>query len=142
MVKQPLDFPPLRDHTQKLRDTQVFLLQMLVRRQTYPKDETAYNVLAAKGHSWDKTVVVPLSVISGDPLFRVNDDWTATGFQARLVGKPIPKPASSSVDSMLCAHGNRRATWHAILDCGQVTPAQVLVGGMSLVMLILSVTQI
>lgn len=69
-------------------------------------------------------MAAPLSKIAEDPLFSVDDEWTVPGFQERLAGKNIPRPKSTSVASMLCAHGNRRVTWHAIMDCGQITSAQ------------------
>jgi len=104
---------------------QVFLLQAILRGQQYPRTRAAYDVLAAAGQPWDKLVAAPLARIDEDPLFRVAEGWALPGFQERLAGKKIPLPRATSVESMLCAHGNRRVTWHAIFECGEVTAKQV-----------------
>lgn len=106
---------------------QVFLLQALLRSECYPATQKAYDALSKAGRPWDKLVVAPLARIDEDPLFRVDGDWLATGFQKQLAGQKVPRPHSTSVESMICAYGNRRVTWHAILDCGQITMTQASV---------------
>ena len=102
----------------------MYLLQALLRSERYPKTQHIYNALAKAGLHWDKLIVAPLVRIAADPLFIVDEEWTSPGFQRKLSGKRVPRPKRASVESMLCAHGNRRVTWHAILDCGEITPTQ------------------
>ncbi|CAN0411321.1 unnamed protein product, partial [Hapterophycus canaliculatus] len=75
---------------------------------------------------WDKLIAAPLARIAEDPLFRVAEEWTVPRFQEPLAGKKVPLPQCTSVESMLCAHGNRRVTWHAIFECGEITSKQIL----------------
>lgn len=118
LATPPLDLDPLRL-------TQVFLLQALLRGTRYPKSRELYDALSAAGRPWDTSIAAPLARVAQDPLFRVDPEWTVSGFQEKLAGRRVPRPAPVSVEAMLCAHGNTRSTWHAILDCGQITPAQV-----------------
>lgn len=104
---------------------QVFLLQALLRGNSYPRTRIVFDALAEAGKPWDLLVAAPLARIEEDPLFRVDEGWTLPQFQPRLAGMRIPMPRATSVESMLCAHGNRRATWHAIFECGEITSRQV-----------------
>lgn len=104
---------------------QVFLLQALLRGNSYPRTQAAFDSLAKDGKSWDKLIAAPLARIAEDPLFRVDGEWTLPQFQRRLAGMRIPMPRATSVESMLCAHGNRRVTWRAIFECGEITSRQV-----------------
>lgn len=104
---------------------QGFLLQALLRRHKYPPTQMAYDALTKAGKPWDKLIAAPLACISEDPLFRVADAWTLPSFQEQLAGQPIPLPQCNSVESTLCAHGNRRATWDVIFECGEITSRQV-----------------
>ncbi|CAM9911654.1 unnamed protein product [Scytosiphon promiscuus] len=113
----------------------VFLLQALLRGQPYPRDQAAFDALADAGKPWDKLIAAPLARIGEDPLFRVADEWTVPVFQETLAGKKIPLPQCTSVESMLCAHGNRRITWHAIFECGEITSKQILRNLVSLIMM-------
>lgn len=103
----------------------VFLLQALLRGERYPRTQAAYDALAKAGKPWHELIASPLARIAEDPLFRVADEWTAPGFQESLAGAKMPLPRCTSVESMLCAHGNRRVTWHAIFECGEITSRQV-----------------
>eukprot|EP00752_Nemacystus_decipiens_P008322 g7437.t1 len=113
----------------------VFLLQALLRGNRYPPTQAAFAALAKAGQPWDKLIAAPLARIAEDPLFRVDGEWTLPQFQPRLAGVRIPMPRATSVECMLCAHGNRRATWHAIFDCGEITSRQILRNVVSLAMM-------
>ncbi|CBJ28634.1 conserved unknown protein [Ectocarpus siliculosus] len=113
----------------------VFLLQALLRGERYPRTQAAYDALAKAGKPWHELIAAPLARIAEDPLFRVADEWTAPGFQESLAGAKIPLPRCTSVESMLCAHGNRRVTWHAIFECGEVTSRQILRNVVNLAMI-------
>lgn len=110
---------------------QVFLLQALLRGQQYPRNRAAYDALAKAGKPWDKLVAAPLARVAEDPLFRVAEEWTLPQFQKKLAGKKISLPRATSVESMLCTHGNRRATWYAIFECGEITSRQVRRGALN-----------
>lgn len=106
---------------------QVFLLQALLRGHPYPRTQAAFDALAKAGKPWVKFIAAPLVRIADDPLFRVYDEWMLPQFQPQLAGKKVPMPRATSVESMLCTHGNRRATWHAIFECGEITSRQVCI---------------
>lgn len=105
---------------------QVYLLQALVRGETYPTSKEEFQALSKHdGKSYFTRFALPLAAIDADPLFAVGEGWMRAEFDETLAGKRIARPTCTEVGSMMMVHGNRRVTWHAIFDCGEITPAQV-----------------